>query len=261
MELVKYDAACRAIAMATTVDEVKEISNRAEALRAYARQAKNRSLELDAMQIRVRAERRLGEMLLDLRKEKTFKEGRPRIIEDLQLNGNFAAGVQRLALVPPKEFDAGLTDWRTKAETNAAGAKMPFQNVRNPSNYISDRKRSRRTRVIDQADPLDHFRLLDDRSIADCLVGEIRRLEILTRRQLSALQRLGEMLPSNSDTLTPIRQVLREVDLCRALTETWAEAEIPNMPSVLADLPSNRGGRRQGSGRKRFKGDERITAI
>jgi len=61
--LVRYDAACRALAEARSVDEVGEILNFAEAQRAYAKMAKNRNLEADAFEIRKRAERRLGDMI------------------------------------------------------------------------------------------------------------------------------------------------------------------------------------------------------
>jgi len=45
------------------VDEVQDIHNRAAAMKAYARQANDRQLEIDASEIRIRAERRLGEMI------------------------------------------------------------------------------------------------------------------------------------------------------------------------------------------------------
>ena len=61
--LAKYEAACKAVAAATSVDEVREITAHAEALRAYSRQAKNRQLEVQAAEIRIRAERRLGELM------------------------------------------------------------------------------------------------------------------------------------------------------------------------------------------------------
>jgi len=68
MKLVKYDAACRAIAAAKRVDEAKTIKDKAEALRAYARQAKNPQLEADAWEIRKRAEDKLGELSAALAK-------------------------------------------------------------------------------------------------------------------------------------------------------------------------------------------------
>jgi N6-adenosine-specific RNA methylase IME4 len=60
--LIKYDKACRALADAKSVDEAKDIRNKAVALAAYARQAKNRDLEADAIALRLRATRRLDQM-------------------------------------------------------------------------------------------------------------------------------------------------------------------------------------------------------
>jgi hypothetical protein len=58
-------ALARELAVSRTTGEVKEIRNCADAIRTYAKRAKDRGLEADAYEIRTRAVRRLGEMIIE----------------------------------------------------------------------------------------------------------------------------------------------------------------------------------------------------
>jgi hypothetical protein len=69
-ELVHYDAMCTAIAEAHAIDEVKDIRDKALALAAYARQAKNLEMEIKLCEIRLRAERRAGQLLAETERAK-----------------------------------------------------------------------------------------------------------------------------------------------------------------------------------------------
>lgn len=130
--LVRYDAACKAVAEAKTVDEAKDLHDKSEAIRAYARQAKNRDLEIDAAEIRMRAERRVGE-LIKAQKEtvglatggehggRKRKDGsreepsnaRP-TLADAGIDKKLSSRAQKLASVPEDRFESMIGDWRER---------------------------------------------------------------------------------------------------------------------------------------------------
>jgi len=68
LPLARYEAACRAVAECVRIDEAKDIVDKAQAIRVYAKQVKNPELEADAWAIRKRAERQLGKLSADLDK-------------------------------------------------------------------------------------------------------------------------------------------------------------------------------------------------
>src|SRR5262249_50540965 len=104
-QLVKYDAMCRAIDSAYRVDEVKSIRDKAVALEHYARQAKNIEAERRACEIRLRAERKYGQL------DKKGKRGRGN--KKISQGNNLVSPKQahqwrKLGAVPQKAFDLAL---------------------------------------------------------------------------------------------------------------------------------------------------------
>lgn len=132
-ELVKYEAACRALYEAKSVDEVKDLRDKASAMKAYARQAKNKQLEIDAAEIRMRAERRLGELMEYQRQTVGLaKGGKPYqdtgseknpvapTLADAGIDKNLADRARKMAAVPEEKFEAALGEWREKVQEETA---------------------------------------------------------------------------------------------------------------------------------------------
>lgn len=133
--LARYEQACQALAEAKSVDEVRNILNPAEAMRAYAKQAKNKQLEIDAAEIRIRAERRLGELMAAQREtvglnagaaaggEKEGPRGlyinprdeRPTLAE-AGIDKNLADRARKLAAIPEEKFEGMVSGWRGRVE-------------------------------------------------------------------------------------------------------------------------------------------------
>ncbi len=130
--LLRYDAACRAVAEARTVDEAKDVRDKAEAVRIYARQAKNRDLEVDAAEIRLRAERRLGALLAEKKQTDGLASGgqhggRTKIdgsraepsnkaptLADLGVDKKLSSRAQQIAAVPAERFERDVAEWRER---------------------------------------------------------------------------------------------------------------------------------------------------
>jgi N6-adenosine-specific RNA methylase IME4 len=132
--LLKYDVACRALAEASTIDEVKDIRDKAEAMRIYARQANNTELEEKAALIRVRGERKLGQMLLEAKADGRLHEGRPKKngsrsdqlerikIEDYGIDKRLSVEAQRIGAIPEAEYEHLLG--RLSATVKARGSRV-----------------------------------------------------------------------------------------------------------------------------------------
>jgi hypothetical protein len=125
-DLVKYSAAKKALAEAHRVDEVKDIRDKAVAMRMYAMQAKDGVLIHHATEIRLRAERRAGELLKDMDKNKgavagkTGRKARPLLdmapkLSDLNISKSQSSKWQKLAGIPDGDFEQVVASAQHKA--------------------------------------------------------------------------------------------------------------------------------------------------
>ena len=118
-KLAKYDAMVRAIAVAYKVDEVKAIRDQAAALAVYAKLAKDVENERRCCEIRIRAERKGGQITKKMTKSKGGRPSKktrgesPRVSKAKQLKD---AGIstdevkqwEKLANATDEQFEAAL---------------------------------------------------------------------------------------------------------------------------------------------------------
>lgn len=108
------------LALARSIDEVKNIKDKAEALRAYAKQA-GLTLEMqnDCAEIKLRAERRAGEML-----EEQVSAGNPQFLHNERIVPLKEIGISEIqshrwqleAEIPEETFEQFITETKAGAE-------------------------------------------------------------------------------------------------------------------------------------------------
>lgn len=121
-----YDNACRALAEARRVDEVKHILDVVAAVREYARRANNFELEGNAIALRMDAALRLGEMIaaqkatVGLATGGGGKYGRKRVLEkptlkDAGIGKTLAHQARVLSQLSPADYERKREDARRSA--------------------------------------------------------------------------------------------------------------------------------------------------
>ena len=133
-DLVLLTNAQRALTEASTIDDVRELRARAAAVKTYAQKAQlGKQLVIDAAALRIRAERRLGQMLQKTSlansapgNQYTGSDGKrfPKVVQlkDLGITKRESSRSQRIAEVPGPAFEMYLAECnQTKREPTFAG--------------------------------------------------------------------------------------------------------------------------------------------
>jgi hypothetical protein len=126
-EMVKYDAARAALVACASTDEVLDWEDHAAACEAYARQAKDNEMRKLAVEIRMRAKRRLGELMAEQKAAGGMKVGRPKkngvtntpiSLAEAGIDKNLAKEARAAAAMPPDVFEQAI-------ETRKAAVDQP----------------------------------------------------------------------------------------------------------------------------------------
>jgi len=162
-QLIRYDRARRALAVAKRVDEVKSIRDKAVAMQVYAEQAKDRRLIEDATEIRMRAERRAGELLAEMKKRGERDGGGkgPRVgshaatqlpkLADLGVSKTQSSRWQTLAGLDPKTFESQVASARKRASN---GLDAVHREIRQRAERESYAARTEQGSTIDHLEAL-----------------------------------------------------------------------------------------------------------
>jgi hypothetical protein len=241
-ELARYDAACRALAEARSVDEVREILNFAEAQRAYAKMAKNRNLEADAFEIRKRAERRLGDTIGlakpggDMRSE--HRVSKLPTLAEAGIDKNLAHRARSVAAVPAEKFEQIIKEGREQitAEADRLTAKLikAGSATQRPNGKRHDP--SPRTGVDDQGAPSLHAQCVSLADLNSCWDGGC--VAVAVGRVIEAALQAPDTpkLPAPEETkelVTTLRDWIGRLEPATQITQKALQPAEPKVVGVL----------------------------
>lgn len=207
--LVRYEAARNALAEAHRVDEVKDIRDKAEAMAAYARQAKDSELIQYATEIKVRAERRCGELLRVTEKntgamgtgsnqhQVRSNDATAPTLADMGLTRDESSRYQQLAAMPTEHFETAVaTAKATAGEVTTAFMLREAAKHRPPAKKVTKK----------DAERLEELRQAKERGVsmlctyARLTLTALRSLDSFTDEEKAVIQELSEAINQVSIT-------------------------------------------------------------
>ena len=136
-QLVCLEAACKQLAEARSIEEVEEIRDAAQAMTHYYRQRGYGLAAInDAAEVKIRAERRMGELLAE-----NVSQGRPSIKKGSKMlpflpddvSKTNSSRWQRIAKIPDPVFEGHISDVRSKEqELTTVGVLRLAKELRQP---------------------------------------------------------------------------------------------------------------------------------
>lgn len=138
-DLVLVSSAKQALVQASTIDEVKDVIDKAEAIRLYFRKAAD-GLEIQnqAAEIKLRAERRAGELLCEISRYQRGGDRRSKSrdgtlkLSDLKINKNQSSRWQKLAGLDEDTFEQHIATTKDNGrELTSAGTLKLAQKIKN----------------------------------------------------------------------------------------------------------------------------------
>ena len=128
--LVKYDQARLALAACRNVDDIKDIRDKSEAMRLYAKQANDTELEQWAAEIKLRAQRAIGEISAGLEKQKNQAalpsggKSKNETLKDAGISTSTAHRYEQLATIPLADVEALIAKHKDAGKPVSAKAVL-----------------------------------------------------------------------------------------------------------------------------------------
>ena len=129
--LARYDQARQALAACRSVDEIKDIRDKSEAMRLYAKQAQDTELEQWAAEIKLRAQRAIGELSSALETQKggfgivpTGGKHKAEVLEEAGISTSTANRYEKLAAIPEPVIEEIIAKSKEAGKPVSAKAVM-----------------------------------------------------------------------------------------------------------------------------------------
>jgi hypothetical protein len=169
--LARLETARRLLAEVRGLDDARAIHDVAEAARTYARQARlGLEAQNDAAEIKLRAERRLGELLAESDKHRggNFNRSQPATgwtkparLQDLGISKSQSSRWQAIAAVPEPVFDQHLREVREQGRRDGTTELTSAGAVLLARQYRPRTRPSAPLAVLDHFDSRDRFEVAD----------------------------------------------------------------------------------------------------